>query len=314
MLNELRKDYILDRWVIVATERRKRPWEFKQEFKKQEEKQCFFCPGNEHLTPPETYRIGTKDKWLVRAFPNKFPAVDIKENTKLKTKNQFFLYSGAYGYHEILVDSYNHKKQLSDFPVDHIKKVLQAYVDRIRFMQDDKKIKYVSVFKNHSKEAAASIVHSHTQIISYTQEPHEVLREIKAISKYKSCPYCKIINIERKSKRKAYENKTIVAFTPYASRFHYELWIFPKRHVKSIIEVNDEELLELAKILKKALLKLKSINAPFNYIIHNTIDRKNYHFHIEILPRLNIFGGFEFATGCYINAISPEEAAKFYKK
>ena len=85
-MNEIRKDYILDRYVIIATDRAKRPAQFIKQKQKTTKETCFFCPGNEHLTPPEIDRIEKNNKWLIRCFPNKFAATTIKGNPKIKIK------------------------------------------------------------------------------------------------------------------------------------------------------------------------------------------------------------------------------------
>ena len=120
------------------------------------------------------------------------------------------------------------------------------------------------------------------------------------------------MNIEKGSYRKCFESKYFTAFTPYASRFHYEIAVFSKAHVNSITKMNDITLFDLAKIMKQILAKLKELDAPYNFFLHYNPDEK-YHFHIEFCPRLAIWAGIEFSTGITINSVSPEEAAKFYR-
>lgn len=310
---ELRKDYILDRYVLISDERGKRPFEFKKEEIKEEGKVCFFCPGNEDLTPPEIGRIGTKEKWQIRWFPNKFAAVKPYGNAVIRTDNRYFTFSDAYGYHEVIAETDDHEKQLSDLNVQEIKDVLNVYARRIEDLSRKDNISYVSVFKNHGKDAGTSLVHSHTQLIAYNKIPSLVKEKIAAIKKYDYCPYCEILNIEKGSYRRCFENKNFAAFTPYAPRFHYEIWIFPKDHIKNITEMNDEKLFDLAEILKKILEKLKTINVSYNMELFYSPKNENLHFHIEISPRIAIWGGFELLTGDTINSVSPEEAARFYR-
>jgi len=108
-------------------------------------------------------------------------------------------------------------------------------------------------------------------------------------------------------------HKTFVAFTPYASRFNFEVWIFPKKHVINLNELNDKELLDLAIILKKIVVKLKRLNASYNFFFHYAPKGEDLHFHIEITPRFAIWAGFEFSSNAVINSVSPEDAAKFYR-
>ncbi|MBW2989661.1 galactose-1-phosphate uridylyltransferase [Candidatus Woesearchaeota archaeon] len=310
---EQRKDYILNRWVFLATERKKRPREFKKKEIKEKVKTCFFCPGSENLTPPEIGRVEKKGKWKIRWFRNKFPAVKPEGNPVIRTDNDFFTFSSAYGCHEVIVECAEHDKQLWDLSRKHIEDILKVYKERITCLIKEKNIRYVIVFKNHGREAGTSLVHSHTQVVSLNKVPKLVEEEVNASERYETCPYCRIIGIEKKSDRRCFENDSFVAFTPYASRFNFEIWVFPKRHIRVIDELKEREFSDLAGILKRILAKLKKINASYNLFIHYSPDGKDLHFHIEITPRFAVWAGFEFSSDEIINSVSPEDAAKFYR-
>ena len=310
---ELRKDYILDRYVIISTKRGKRPREFKQKVVQEKKGICFFCPGNEKLTPPEIGRIGTKKKWTMRVFTNKFAAVDLEGDPIIRTDDKYFTFASAHGYHEVIVETNDHKKQLADLTRKQIMDVLKIYANRIEELSKKDNIHYVCVFKNHGKEGGTSLVHSHSQVIAYNKWPNLVKDKVEAARRYDYCPYCDIIHIEKKSFRRCYENKNFVAFTPYASRFQFEIWVFPIQHIKNITEMDDKMLTDLAEILKKILKKLKTLNAPYNIELFYSPENENLHFHIEVCPRLAIWAGFELLTDDIINSVSPEDAAKFYR-
>lgn len=321
-MNELRKDYLLDRWVIIATERAKRPHDFRTAPKEESSsKVCFFCPGNEHTTPPEIYRVEEDGRWLIRVVPNKFPAVthESSASSGIKTDNTFYTYASAYGRHEIIIETNEHGKELEDMPKEHIKKILETFILRISELMKDPEIGYVSVFKNKGKEAGASISHPHSQIIAYNGMPSVIKRELEASYRHyvlhKKCAFCDIIGREKKSYRCVFETQHTVAFTPYASRFPFEIRLFPQRHISGIGHMHEDELLDFAESLKKTLLKLKEIGeVPYNLIFHTVTDNSsNYHFHVEILPRLTVWAGFELETGTIINPVPPEDAAKFYR-
>ena len=321
----IRKDYILDRWVYYATERRKRPRELRSVAVKDETKICFFCPWNTHLTPPEIGRVEYKGSWKMRWFLNKFPAVEKKGSPNLKEKN-FFSEGASYGVHEVIVETPHHKSQLADLPVQQIRELLEVCKFRIKQLSKLKGIKYVEIFKNHGKDAGTSLFHSHTQVTALPQIPTLIIEEVKAVKKYKKCPYCKIIKHEAKSKRKIFETKNVIAFAPFASRFNYEAWIFTKQHKKTMEELEENELEDIATALKKIIVKLKKINASYNFFIHyspekeklnaslRTFSQAGLHFHIEITPRLATWGGFEISTNAIINSVMPEDAARFYRK
>jgi len=311
---EARKDYILDRWVYFAPERAKRRKEFETHHKvklPRKDSKCFFCQGNESLTPPEIGRLEENGKWKIRWFPNKFPAVENKIFPKVS--KPFITKEPAYGFHEVIAECPEHDKQLWDLDEKHIKQLLEVYKERIAELSRQKGIKYVSVFKNYGPKAGTSLVHSHTQVAAISKIPTLVDEELNAIKKHKGCPYCKIIKLEKTSKRKCLENSTFIAICPYASRFNYEVWLFPKKHIKNITELDDKQLLDLAKILKKILIKLKQLDASYNYFLHYAPKSSNLHFHIEITPRIAVWAGFEFSTNFTINSVMPEEAAKFYR-
>ena len=311
-MNELRKDYILNRYVIIATDRAKRPAQLAKQPQKTKKGICFFCKGNEHLTPPEIDRIEKNNKWLVRCFPNKFAATTTKGNPIIKTKG--FTHADAFGKHEVIAETSNHKQQFENLSISHIKLVLEMYKRRFLELSKIKGIKFVSIFKNKGKEAGASLIHSHTQIIAYNKVPTLIQEEIKASKKNGKCQYCLIIRKEKRSKRLIKENKTFISFTPYASRFPFEAWIFSKKHKISIIDLNENEFTDLSKQLKSILNKLKKLNAPYNFFIHYAPGKNDLHFHIEITPRLSTFAGFELSTNTIINVMSPEKAATFYRK
>jgi UDPglucose--hexose-1-phosphate uridylyltransferase len=308
---ELRKDLVLDRWVIVSEKRGQRPKQFKK-VEKLKDSFCYFCPGNEKTTPKELGRIEKNNKWEIRWFPNKFPAVAKQGNLKLK-KQGIYEHGNAYGYHEIITETNDHKKQLEDLSKEHIKKLLEVYIQRIKELEKKKGIKYVLLFKNKGREGGASLIHSHTQVAAYNKIPGLVQSEVKKSIKGKTCEYCKVIKKEKNSKRFVKENKSFIAICPYASRYNYEVWIFSKKHIKRMEEFNDNHLEDLAEILKNLLLKVKKLTDSYNFIVHYAPKGKDLHFHIEICPRIATWGGFELASGEIINSIAPEKAAKYYK-
>ncbi len=318
-MHEIRKSYILNRWVIINTERAKRPQDFaKETLKAKEEGVCPFCPGNEKMTPPEISRIEENGKWQMRVFPNKYPAVTLDCSSEIETEDFYFTRSDGYGKHEVIVETPNHNEDLSDLPVEKIKQLLDVYIERINALGNVKGIEHIAIFKNHGPEAGTSIDHEHSQIIAYNRPSMQVDREVEAVDsfrkKHKKCAWCEIVEIERKGPRRAFENDSFVAFCPYASRFAFELAIMPKKHLDSLAEVDEKGLLDLAEILKKALSKLKPLNAPYNLYLHESPKGKKLHFHFKISPRLLSWGGFEHSTGTVINTVSPEQAAEFYRK
>ncbi len=320
-MNELRKDYILDRWVIIAANRGKRPDQFrKTEIEPDNPGKCFFCPKKEDLTPQEISRVEENGHWVIRVIPNKYVAVDRTGDPKIKTDNIFFTYASAYGSHEVIIETDIHSQQMQDFTVDHMKKVFGVYKKRIKELYKDENIRYVSVFKNVGCAAGASVKHSHAQVIAYNYVP-TTIREMteksdRHINDFGKCPYCHMMETENKSDRTVEQSISFLSFTPYASRFPFEVWIFPMRHVSSIEELNEEELTDLACHMQKRIRSLMTLgDISYNLEIFSyKKNMDNFHFHITLTPRISKWAGFEMSTGTIINIMPPETAAEFYRK
>lgn len=311
-MSELRKDYILDEWVIINEKRGLRPRQFKPSHITEDISGCFFCPGNEELTPKEIGRVEENGKWKLRWFDNKFPIVTFTGEPKLKKKGLFQSMHG-YGYHEVIVDNPDHHKQLWDLTEKDFHELMRIYALRTDQLNREKHVEYVHVFKNHGPDGGTSIIHSHTQIMTLPLMPARVRDKVAASKKNGKCLYCEVIKKERKSKRFAFENKSFTAICPYASRFNYEIWIFSRKHKKSIVDFNDNELKDLANILRRILLKLRFMNVSYNYLVFNAPKGKDLHFHIEVTPRVAKWAGLELASDVIVNSVAPEGAALFYK-
>lgn len=339
--NELRKDYLLNRWVVIATERSRRPTDFsKQKTESAKNTVCPLCVGNEHMTPPAIMLylkengkiIKTKDpsdgerpkNWLIRCIPNLYPAFS---PPKQPADEQQIMKSGSYGYaighHEVLIESSNHDEDPADAELTQLERVINAYIDRLKEFSAKPYVKYVSIFRNYGQEAGASLSHAHSQIIATPIIPATVQEELTASKKFyeqnQSCIFCDIIEKETKTPRLAFENQDFVVLAPYASITPMEFWIIPKKHSPNILKLTGAEVAAFAKTLKTSLRALKDLvnDPPYNYGFHLAINKDaqdHYHWHLEVYPKLSIWAGFEKSTGIYINTITPETAAAELKK
>lgn len=325
MENEIRKDYLLDRWVIISPKRSKRP--HKQVIRKtvKFDKNCPFCPGNEKLTPPSIISKPSEEKWKIRVFENKYPALtkDVVFESKvgrMKTTMK------GYGSHLMVVDTPKHNLHPGLFSLEEWELWFETLRDIFYQQMRDENIKFVLFFKNHGLEAGASQSHPHTQVIALPTVPFLIWEELKKADDYYTmtgrCPFCDIIKLESKEKKRiVFENKHVIVFCPYAPLWPYEAWIFPKEHIPSI-EMRNETRKELLKVLGNLLKTYyKKLNdPPFNFYIHMAYGRmtdhigEKYHFHIEVAPRLERDAGFELGAGMNITTVSPEEAAEFLRK
>jgi UDPglucose--hexose-1-phosphate uridylyltransferase len=309
---ELRKDYFLNRWVVISEDRGRRPNQFGDN-KQEHSDSCVFCLGNEDKTPKEIYRIEGDGKWSLRVIPNKFSAVDPTGNPEVTTHNQFYTFAGDHGKHEVVIETPDHSKNYGDLSVEEIKNAIMTYSYRINELQKDLAVRYVSVFKNQGKEAGASIAHAHTQIISFAMIPPVVVDKIESMLKYPKCPYCQVIQREKDSLRRCIENDSFIAITPYASRFNYEVWVLAKEHIKCFDDFSDKTYLDLAHILKNLCMKVEEMGVSYNVEWYYAPGSDDLHFHVEIIPRIALWAGFEMGYGVTINTVSPEQAAKFYR-
>ncbi|MFP4112147.1 MAG: galactose-1-phosphate uridylyltransferase [Candidatus Woesearchaeota archaeon] len=312
---EMRKHYFLDKFVIIANERSKRPHQFYHKKEENKEDIDYFAPGNEHLTPDESYRYpenSTGKDWQIRVFPNKFAFLDPDAEKGIDSSENNFIHSKGYGYHEVLVETPDINKNLSDLKHDELKLVFRTYSKRIKELSSRQGISYVLVFKNSGKDAGTSIRHTHSQIAALEIVPESVKLKEDAIKKYGKDPFEDIIEKEKDSERLCFENNTMMAIAPYASRFPFEVLVVPKTFKKNIIDFEENELDDLTEIMSKLLKKLNDLNASYNFYLHYGIEKMR--FHIEIAPRLGKWGGFEIGSGIIVNSVLPKDAAKFYRE
>ena len=328
---ELRKDPITGRWVIIATERAKRPSDFVRD--KVEIRGAGFCPfcyGNESKTPPEIIAYRGDDStrnspgWSLRVVPNKFPALGIEGSLNRQGEGLYDKMSGI-GAHEVVIETPDHQKTLATLSPRQIEDVLWAYRDRIIDLKKDRRFKYIMIFKNHGESAGASLEHTHSQLIALPVVPKRVREEIDGAREYfnfrERCIFCDIIRQETESGiRVIADTPAFIAVAPFAPRFPFEIWIMPRVHQSAFEDSQKQEFEQLAVILKDMLMRLdKVLDYPaYNYIIHTSpipeTPNDHYHWHLEIMPKLTKIAGFEWGTGFHINPTPPEESAKFLRE
>lgn len=334
MLNELRKDYLLSRWVVIATHRKQRPTDFKKEpaTRRVDKSQCPFCPGNERKTPPavlvylkgeegimsERDTDGVRHKnWLIRCVPNLFPAFSPPENHEGVASGK------AAGHHEVLIESPNHNAHPSVASIGQLVHVVNGYVDRLRALSSKPYVRYVSIFRNHGAEAGASLSHVHSQIMATPIVPTIIDEELRASKAFYEanarCIFCDILQSEKGSPRFVWENEHFMAFAPWAGIHPFEFWVFPKNHQESLSDMQPRAVERLAEALKTCLGGLDSLlnDPPYNYGFHvapKATAGASYHWHLEVYPKLSTWAGFEKSTGMYINVVPPEDAAANLKQ
>ena len=327
---ELRKDPITGRWVIIATDRAKRPDDFIREpVPPPSSRVCPFDYGNEHKTPPEilAYRTtGSRDQegWRVRVVPNKFPVLGIEGDLDRQGEGMYDKMSGI-GANEVIIETPDHAATLGDLSDKQIEEVMWAFKERIIDLKKDYRFRYILLFRNHGEGAGASLEHPHSQLIALPVVPKRVQEEVDGARQYYSfkerCIFCDIILEERRAgTRLVTETELFAVIEPYAARFPFETWILPKRHSSHFEDTDAGTLAELGRMLRNTIRKIEKVleRPAYNFMLHTAPLQEPplayYHWHMEIIPRLTKVAGFEWGSGFYINPTPPEESARFLRE
>jgi UDPglucose--hexose-1-phosphate uridylyltransferase len=322
---ELRQDPTTRDWVVIASERSRRPEQFKREPPSQNQSiaTCPFCPGNEQLTPPTIAELRNENSWKVRVVANKFSAFD-PQAIHHPHHHNLFNSQDAYGHHEVVIETPKHATSLGEVDVAAVRDVLRIYRDRHLALRQDPKVKLVLAFRNHGLTAGASLAHPHSQIVGTPIIPPRIRRKYEVAIRYfddtEGCIYCAVRDGELEDGRRLIlETRFLTAFHPFASQVPFETWIIPRRHNPSFAEITDRELEDLALSLRSILGVLRTSlgNPDYNLMVHTAPvedEHKPYFlWHVEIRPRLATPAGFELGTGVFINTAVPEETAAYFR-
>lgn len=338
-MSELRKDPIVERWVIIAAERGRRPSDFKPEPPAPPVTGCPFEGGNEDKTPPEVFAIRpgggppNSPGWEVRVVPNKFPALSTEGDVTHHGIGLLDWTSGV-GAHEVVIESPDHDFSYTSAPLEHIVLIFQTFTQRINDLRGDTRFRHIIVFRNHGATAGASLAHPHSQLIALSITPEAVRQKLNAAREFyrrkERCIFCDLIEQEMAiPDRVIYSNEHFVALSPFAARFPFEVQMYPLRHSHDFVNMDESQQYGLAECLQFVLRRYHEelSDPPYNLMLQtapNLVPRPgrpeywgsiqcDYHWHIEILPRLTKLAGFEWGTGFYINPVSPEQAAGFLR-
>jgi UDPglucose--hexose-1-phosphate uridylyltransferase len=329
---EMRYHPLLDRWVILAPGRDRRPFDQEDRALSAAE-DCPFCPGNERATPPEILAVPAQGAWRVRVVPNKYPALEPgipEEAPESGGEGSLFLRRPGRGIHEVIVESPDHEADLSMLDPGHIADILGIWASRIREAYRLPGVAYALVFKNHRSRAGASLAHPHSQLIATPVLPGNIRQKAESSKTYQNrtggCLLCALLRKERETQTRILDRSGgFCVLAPYASRFPYEVMIAPEEHLWDFAGITGEQALRLAVRLREILGKLKGLlgDPPFNLVLNSAPNfsvlteawardrpERFFHWHLEIMPRLASVAGFEWGSGFHINTVAPEEAAR----
>ncbi|MBI2297821.1 MAG: galactose-1-phosphate uridylyltransferase [Armatimonadetes bacterium] len=337
---ELRKDPVVERWVIIAKERGRRPTQPSAAAELPVSPNNPFCWGNEDRTPPEVFAVrrdGSSPNtpgWTVRVVPNRFPALQVEGDLDRRAYGRYDLMNGI-GAHEVIIESPDPEAELSDLPPEHVADVVTAYIERLKDLRRDLRLRYHMIYRNQGLAAGANIRHPHSQLIATPIIPTMPKAKLDAcLRHYRTTErnlYADIIHWEEEQEvRVVSRTDHFIVLAPYASRFPFELAIYPLRQCHDLPLITAAERLDFAVVLLDVLGRLKRAldNPPYNYMLFTAPSLTprpgrpdfwgtipdDFRWHLEIVPRLQQTAGFEWGTGFYINPVAPEEAAQFLRE
>lgn len=325
---EIRQNIATREWVIISTERARRPEDYGQaphhthDEGPAYEPGCPFCPGNEELEL-ERLRLPDTGDWQLRVVQNKFPALR-EHGDRTRHADGINLAISGVGYHEVVIESPRHNTCPALESVDEVERTLAAFQLRSLTIREDRRIEQVVFFKNHGPDAGTSLSHPHAQLLALPVVPYSIRTRVEAARRYfddhGECVICRMReHEERDGARVIYRSEHFVAFIPYAAYSPFHLWIVPRRHQAGFLETTGEELRDLSVILRAVLRKIYfGLNDPdYNYIIRTAPEheqRLSYlHWYVTIIPRVTRTAGFEMGSGMFINTALPEDSAAFLR-
>ena len=325
---ELRQNFFTKEWVIIATERARRPEEMATHRAAQAipefVENCPFCPGNESKTPPEVMRVPAGDSWAVRVIPNKFAALS-SEVQPTRSLQHLRRRIDGFGFHEVIIDSPDHSRYMGLLSDDHAATILKVYRERYNALSVDRRVNHITIFKNHGADAGASLQHPHSQLIATPVIPsqvrhrlHEALRHYDDVGE---CMFCHMVEREVEDQtRIVLKGEHFVAIEEFAAPTPFATHIFPLRHMASFGEITDLEIADLARVLRTLLAKIYVglENPDLNFTIRSGPTEysgvRHFHWYVSVIPRLTRVAGFELGSGMFINTVLPEAAAEFLRK
>ena len=291
---------------------------------------CPFCPGNERLTPKAI--LETRDErgaWTTRVFHDRAPIFQVE--TQLNPRGEgMYDRMNTLGAHEVLVETPQHGVRMSSLPVEQLVRVMEVCRDRILDLKQDRRFRYVSLYKVQRDGTSPRLAHSHSHLLASPILPQIMQVELRWCQAYyekkERCLFCDTIRQEtEQDQRVVDQNQDFIALCPFASRSPYEVWILPLAHASSFEkDLRDPaRLRSLAGFFKNCLARVENITPAFTIVVHtepNTQARgwpKNswltiaddYHWHIEINPEIEGDRRVLGSEGFYFNPIPAEEAA-----
>jgi UDPglucose--hexose-1-phosphate uridylyltransferase len=284
---------------------------------------CPFCPGNEDLTPSEFYALWDEHQnhWEMRVVPDKSPVVARQGNAEPNIAGLDHRIHGV-GRHDVIIETPDHSSSLHAYPVAHLEELLRIYRACHGIMNSSRQIEHVTIFRNHGANANSAVDHPHSQILGTPVVPGYVaLRLAEAMHFYQEfgrCLFCALMEKEvGQGVRVVGQSKHFVAIMPFAGPSPFVTHIYPRRHIATFGSIYDDEIRDMAQLLKSTLAKFYlGLNDPDYSLTIRTAPKGHegvvyFHWYVSIVPHLNRANGVERASVIPVNPIYPEDAAAF---
>jgi UDPglucose--hexose-1-phosphate uridylyltransferase len=324
---ELRLNLITREWVIISTERAKRPTDYIKPTPRRANPpyldNCPFCPGNEYKTPEEFYRVSLDGTWKIRVISNKYPAV-AKEGDRTRSIDGTRRMVTGVGIHEVIIENPLHNTTPALMEQSEIEEIIRVYRERFVEAHLDERVEHVIIFKNHGLGAGTSIEHPHSQLIAVPVIPVQHRDRVQSAMHYfddtGECLVCDTLKMEKNDGRRVViETEHFLTFVPYAALSPFHIWIFPKRHSAAFSDILEEEITDISAHLKGILTKFYyGLEDPdYNLVIRSSrpqdVGNEYSHWYLSIVPRMSRAAGFELGSGMFINSALPEGSAEFLR-
>lgn len=309
-MQELRFNPMTGEWVMISSGRQSRPIH-------SDLKGCPLCPGN----------IELEKDYDLAVFENRFPAMIRHPSAPLESGSFLLKSKASHGACEVIMYTSVHNSSLSEMPLMQIENLIDVWEDRIFELSTHPRIKYIFIFENKGEEVGATLSHPHGQLYAFPFIPLRVKIKLNHMKKYmnknQTCMLCDILKEEvQLNNRIIFQNNSFIALVPYYARFPYEVHILSKRHLGSIVEMNELEKKSFAQVLQVVTKKYDKIfQRPCPYMMALFISPPKqgkydyFHLHVEFCPplrdknKIKWMASVETMTWQFINPSSPEEIA-----
>ena len=318
-MSQLRLNPLTGRWVTIVADRAERPSDFAPRTPQVEAdpgRPCPFCPGHEEATLPALETLDEGGHWRMRVIPNLYPAFDGDEPFAVHHLGPVHVEAESSGIHEVFVFTPEHQGGAHELSDDNAGDLMLMLKRRRQEHAATKHVRYTQSIINHGREAGASLVHPHGQLLGLPFVPGEILEEQRAFTRFEGgCILCATVEAELvDGKRVVFATDDVVCVSPFWAGTPYELLLIPRSHDLHLTDSSDTTLRAVGVAIRDSLVALREVHGDmaYNLVFHTAPHHYNgsYHWHVHLFPKLVTTAGFERGTGVMINIVPPESAAQ----